>query len=70
MDQAQHEECRDLVARLFALLTAKFEDAAAIAAAAQARDRSPSDLDRTLADLASLHDETATLVAAADRLLR
>ena len=60
---------RELVARLFALSTAKFEDAAGIAATCQARDSEAADLREALEWLTNLNEEAATLIAAAESLL-
>jgi hypothetical protein len=58
----------ELVARIFALLTAKFEDAAAIAADCQARERNRTTVHRACNETACLTEEAATLIAAARRL--
>lgn len=61
-------ERADLIARMFALLTAKLEDAAEIAAGCQAR-RPPEEL-RELADkLITMTQEAALIATAAQALL-
>ena len=59
----------ELIARMFALLTAKFEDAAAIAASYQAKESIADERREALSVLASLNEEVATLIAATRRLL-
>ena len=59
----------ELIARLFALLTAKFEVSAAVAASYQARDSIADERREALSVLASLNEEVATLIAATRRLL-
>jgi len=63
-DEEAEAERVALVSRLFALLTAKFEDGAGIAADCQGR-RPPSELLERARDLISLSDEITTLTAAA-----
>lgn len=70
MDDPEVQTDSQLVSGLFALLTAKFEDAAALAATCQAADAEVTVLRSALRDLASLGEETATLVAVTERLLR
>lgn len=62
------EERADLTSRLFALLTARLEDAAAIAAECQGRGSS-EELRQRAQQLASLLDEAATVDAGALALL-
>jgi hypothetical protein len=70
MDDAEDQEQRaELVSRLFALLTAKLEDASAIAANCQAR-LTAAQLRGGAADLGDLVSEAGTLAAAASALLR
>lgn len=59
----------ELIARMFALLTAKFEDAAAIAASYQAKESIADERREALSVLASLNEEVATLIAATRRVL-
>ena len=59
----------ELIARMFALLTAKFEDAAAIAASYQAKESIADERREALSVRASLTEEVATLIAATRRLL-
>ena len=59
----------ELIARLFALLTAKFEDSAAVAASYQARDSIADERREALSVLASLNEEVATLISATRRVL-
>ena len=59
----------ELIARMFALLTAKFEDAAAIAACYQATESIADERREALSVLASLNEEVATLIAATRRVL-
>ena len=59
----------ELIARMFALLTAKFEDAAAIAASYQAKESIADERREALSVLASLNEEVATLISATRRVL-
>lgn len=65
MDDTGHEE---LVSRLFALITAKLEEGAAMAMKGQGRDKDPQVLACLADQLQSLGEETA-LVAEAARAL-
>ena len=70
MDDAEDQENRaELISRMFALLTAKLEDAATIAAQCQAR-LPPEQLRDTAAELEHLVSQTATVAAAVSALLR
>jgi hypothetical protein len=68
-DAEDKEQLAELVSRLFALLTAKLEDASAIAANCQAR-LTAGQLRSGAADLEDLAAEAGTLAAAASALLR
>lgn len=68
-DAEDQEQLAELLSRLFALLTAKLEDASAIAANCQAR-LTAGRLRSGAADLEDLAAEAATLAAAASALLR
>lgn len=70
MDDPEDQVNRaELISRMFALLTAKLEDAATIAAECQAR-LSPEQLGVGAAKLEDLGAETATIAAAVSVLLR
>lgn len=70
MDDAEDQEQQaELVSRVFALLTAKLEDASAIAANCQAR-LTAAQLRSGAAELEDLVAEAGTLAAAASALLR
>jgi hypothetical protein len=69
MDDPEDQENRaELISRMFALLTAKLEDAATIAAECQAR-LSPAQLLEGAAKLEDLVSQTATVAAAVSALL-
>lgn len=69
MDDAEDQEQRaELVSRLFALLTAKLEDGAAIAGNCQAR-LTAAQLRDGAAELGELVSEAGTLAAAVSALL-
>ena len=59
----------ELIARMFALLTAKFDDAAAFAASYQDNESIADDRREALSVLASLNEEVATLISATRRVL-
>ena len=59
----------ELIARLFAMLTAKFEDAATIAASGQARDVERGKLLDAASSLATISEEAATLIRTVEALL-
>ena len=68
MRDEDNPENDELVAQLFALLTGKFEDAAAIAAGCQAREQEQAVVHKACNELACLTEEATTLVAVARRL--
>jgi hypothetical protein len=67
-DEEDQEERADLIARMFALLTAKLEDAAGIAADCQAR-RPAEELCEGADKLVTLSEEATVLALAARALL-
>ena len=68
-DPEEHAKQADLIARMYALLTGKLEDAATIAAECQAR-LSRKELRDRAADLEDLITEANTIAAGASALLR
>ena len=67
-DDADGEERSEHMSRVFALLTAKLEDAATLAADCQGR-RTTAELRRGAKQIAELASETATIAAALSALL-
>lgn len=67
-DPDDHEDRAELISRMFALLTAKLEDAATIAAECQGR-LPPQQLRERAGTLEDLVGETATLSAAVAALI-
>lgn len=68
MDEEQHQERAELIARMFALLTAKLEDGAGIAGDAQACDLPPEQVHDAASRLLELGQEVATIAEAIERL--
>lgn len=68
MDQEEQERRAELISRMFALITAKLEDAATIAVDCQGRVPTEELRDST-GELKDLATECATVVEAADALL-
>lgn len=68
MDEQQRQERAELIARMFALLTAKLEDGAGIAADAQARDLPPEQVHDAANHLIELGQEVATIAQAIEGL--
>ena len=64
MDEEQRQERAELIARMFALLTAKLEDGAGIAADAQARDLPPEQVHHAANRLIELGRDVMTVAEA------
>ena len=64
MDEEQRQEQAELIARMFALLTAKLEDGAGTASDAQARDLAPEQVRDAANRLIELGQEIATIAEA------
>lgn len=64
MDEEQRQERAELIARMFALLTAKLEDGAGIAGEAQARDLPPEKVHDAAGRLIELGREIMTVAEA------